>query len=169
MSAVSIITPPTIIISRREPSFPLPPYRFVPKVNPHPLKDPKGHMFGQETLWDSYTEKQRWNIGVDFFNNHYFWEAHEVWEGLWREKDSSEKDFLQAMILLSASLLQEHLGRISISKKSVIRAISLISAPQYWSEKYQFDLLTLLDTFRTRHSEHPFPKIETLSIIERDS
>ncbi len=159
---MSIITPPKIIVSRRERSFPLPPYRFVPKVNPHPLKDPKGHMFGKEALWDSYTEEQRWNIGVDFFNNHYFWEAHEVWEGLWKEKNAAEKDFLQAMILLSASLLQEHLGRISISKKSVVRAISLISTPQYWSEKYQFDLSKLLNDFSFRQAGHPFPKIVVL-------
>ena len=156
---MSEIFPPSTALPRRAPRFPLPPYRFVPKLHPHPLKNPAGHLFGKEDQWDSHSHTARWDIGVDLFNNHYFWEAHEVWEGLWKERSGAEKDFLQAMILLSASLLQEHLGRKKISRKSVLRAKDLILDPEHWAEKYQLDISGLLNDFRIRGFGDAFPKI----------
>lgn len=154
-----IIPPPRVPPPRRAPLFSLPPYRFVPKLYPHPLKHPEGHLYGKENLWSSFSEHSRWNIGVDLFNNHYFWEAHEVWEGLWKEKQATERDFLQSMILLSAALLQEHLGRENISKKSQLRAQSLLSDTEKWSLKYQLDILALFTAFTERSAGGPFPKM----------
>ncbi len=36
--------------------------------------------------------------GVKLFNNGYHWEAHEVWEDVWREKEGDAKSFLQAFV-----------------------------------------------------------------------
>ena len=44
-------------------------------------------------------------LGVDLFNHGYYWEAHEVWEGLWRTIDRSDprSAFLQGLIHLAAA------------------------------------------------------------------
>ena len=103
----------------------------------------------------------RWNIGVDLFNNHYFWEAHEIWEGLWKERSGSERDFLQAMILLSAALLQEHLARDEIAKKTIRKAENRLKNALSWSTHYQVDIERLLGDFCIRKNVERYPKIIT--------
>ncbi|MFP3225472.1 MAG: DUF309 domain-containing protein [Sulfolobaceae archaeon] len=57
-----------------------------------------------------------------------FWEAHEVLEGKWRvEKDPIKKKYLQALILLCASLVKYCKGEVEISDKLLENALSLIS------------------------------------------
>lgn len=41
--------------------------------------------------------------GVDLFNAHKFWEAHEAWESLWLRASGDEKTFLQGLIQLAAA------------------------------------------------------------------
>src|SRR3989441_5753773 len=68
---------------------PFPAYRFIPGQSPHPRRDPHGHSYGQpeptpppfmpEEWWDS-----EWYLyGIDLYNYGYWWECHEVFEGLW--------------------------------------------------------------------------------------
>lgn len=43
--------------------------------------------------------------GVRFFNEGLYFNAHEIWEKLWRgTPQSPEKDFLQGMIMIAAAL-----------------------------------------------------------------
>ncbi|WP_169545595.1 DUF309 domain-containing protein [Sneathiella aquimaris] len=53
------------------------------------------------------------SLGCVFFEAGYYWEAHEVWEGVWLEclPNSAEKFFLQAMIQLTNAKLKKDLGR----------------------------------------------------------
>ena len=39
------------------------------------------------------------------FNEHRFWEVHEVLEGLWKELSGPEKDLVQGLILVAAALV----------------------------------------------------------------
>jgi predicted metal-dependent hydrolase len=39
------------------------------------------------------------------FNEHRFWEVHEVLEGLWKEVKGSEKELVQGLILAAAALV----------------------------------------------------------------
>jgi hypothetical protein len=39
------------------------------------------------------------------FNEHRFWEVHEVLEGLWKELKGSEKELVQGLILVAAALV----------------------------------------------------------------
>ena len=100
---------------------PLPPYRHVPGLNPHPIKDPKGHLYGLdealpsvacEQLPASWRQCDEYLYGVDLFNRAYFWEAHESWELVWigAGKTTEPARFVQALIQVSASLLRQHLG-----------------------------------------------------------
>lgn len=103
-----------------DPSWPrystrlFPPYCFVPGQSPHPRRDPKGHSYGQpeprppaflpEEWWDS-----EWYLyGWDLYNFGYWWECHEVFEGLWHAvgPDTQQGQFLQALIQVAAANLK---------------------------------------------------------------
>lgn len=102
--------------SRRE--FPL--YRFVPGRHPHPVRDPLGHSYqcnGKVHHQESWHLKgwrtvEDWCYGVDLFNQFYFWEAHEAWEGLWAtaDRDGALRLLLQGLIQVAAACLKAHLG-----------------------------------------------------------
>ena len=87
---------------------PLPPYRYVPGLNPHPLKHPQGHSLDPERIPLAH----QWIRGLDLFDHRYYWEAHEVWEAVWKAvPEGSERQLLQGLIQLSAATLKHHLGQ----------------------------------------------------------
>ncbi|OAI45327.1 hypothetical protein AYO44_02680 [Planctomycetaceae bacterium SCGC AG-212-F19] len=50
----------------------------------------------------------RYLAGIQFFNRHDFFEAHEVWEALWMDRGGPEKRFVQGLIQAAVGLL--HFG-----------------------------------------------------------
>jgi hypothetical protein len=46
----------------------------------------------------------RYLAGIVCFNRHDFFEAHEVWEGLWLESTAPERRFYQALIQAAVAL-----------------------------------------------------------------
>ncbi len=44
-------------------------------------------------------------IGVSYFNDERFWEAHEVLEGVWKKSFEGEKELVQGIILVAAALV----------------------------------------------------------------
>lgn len=98
-------------LPRFVPDAAFPPYTFVPGRMPHPVRDPAGHLFGKppELLppFDPahWQEGRAYLYGVDLFNHGYYWEAHEVWEGLWRAagRTAPLADFLKGLIKLAAA------------------------------------------------------------------
>lgn len=104
----------------------LPAYRFVPGLYPHPVRDPNGHSHRivraqVHPFWkpEEWPALERYLHGVDLFNRFYFWEAHEVWEALWKSHPpgSDPALFIQGLINLSASLLKLHMGAGASSQK----------------------------------------------------
>ena len=94
---------------RYGPDLPFPPYRFVSGLHPHPVRDPEGHSYGKEEV--DLLPDDAFARGIDLYHAGYLWEAHEAWEGLWKaSKDPVQKDFLQGLIQLAASLLKRHVG-----------------------------------------------------------
>ena len=100
---------------------PLPPYRHVPGLTPHPVKDPRGHLFGHAAMEPSrscrdlltgWFDCAEYLYGVDLFNQAYLWEAHEAWELIWiaAGKTTEPARFVQGLIQVSAALLRNHLG-----------------------------------------------------------
>jgi len=51
-------------------------------------------------------EKQAWARGITLFNSRRFWEAHEVWEGIWQNHPEDGRFFIQALIQLAAAYHQ---------------------------------------------------------------
>lgn len=105
----------------RVEGWPLPPYRYVPGLHPHPFRHPGGHMFTggaapTEAPWDPATpweQDRRYLRALDLFDHRYPWEAHEALEVLWRSAPRAEplSELLQGLIQLSAALLKRHLGQ----------------------------------------------------------
>lgn len=118
----SEIHAPDRVAPRYQPERPLPPYRFVPGLHPHPTRHPAGHSFGRDAVlrrpidWrrPDAAALARWRAGVDCFNAFYFWEAHEAWEALWAAAPhgSAPRRALQGLIQSAAALLKIHMGSL---------------------------------------------------------
>lgn len=121
----------------------LPPYRFVPGLHPHPIRDPRGHSHRAiraqvHPHWtpDQWKSLEAYLRGVDLFNRFYFWEAHETWEALWKSHppQADPARLIQGLINLAASLLKLHMQEVSSSQK-LWRAASERLTPfqdRYW-------------------------------------
>jgi hypothetical protein len=61
------------------------------------------------TSWETCDE---YLYGIDLFNHHYWWEAHEIFEEFWRAagRDTSLGDFFQGLIQVAAALLKDAVG-----------------------------------------------------------
>lgn len=100
---------------RYYPKLPFPPYRHVPGVTPHPIRDPQGHSYGLEgddmpvSLPEDWRQTKDYLYGVDLYNFAYWWEAHEAWEGLWNKTEDDCRMFLQGLIQISASMIKYHM------------------------------------------------------------
>lgn len=98
---------------------PFPPYTFVPGRAPHPIRDPSGHSFGRAERdvaapdMDDPRGSRDYLRGIDLFHAGCYWEAHEVWEGLWIAAGRTPPLalFLQGLIKLAASGVKVREGR----------------------------------------------------------
>ena len=54
-------------------------------------------------------EKKLYLDGIALFNDHEFFEAHEVWEDIWHEAYGTKFEFYQGMIQCAVAL--EHYAR----------------------------------------------------------
>ena len=107
--------------------WPLPPYRYVPGLQPHPFRHEGGHSFvgGQAPEPTPWTEPASWREdrlflrGVDLFNCRFYWEAHEQWEGVWHQvqRPSLLAELLQAGIQASAFVLKTHMGQLAAASR----------------------------------------------------
>jgi hypothetical protein len=106
-------------VPRLVPDEPFPPYSFVPGRSPHPRSDPAGHSFGVEAGAVTPLDPGRWPAsraylyGIDLFSHDFYWEAHEVWEGLWHAagRKGLLADFLKGLIKLAAAGVKHLEGR----------------------------------------------------------
>jgi uncharacterized protein len=101
----------------RYSSLPLPAYRFVPGVTPHPRRHPAGHSYGQPEPALSALAPDHWQTsdpylyGVDLYNFAFWWECHEVFEGFWRAAPNTEQGcFFRALIHVAAAHLKKSMG-----------------------------------------------------------
>lgn len=100
--------------ARLLPGRPLPPYAYRPGHNPHPTRDPGGHShqaLAEAPALPAPPDPADWRgspdylYGIDLFNQGYYWEAHEAWEGLWVAcgRQGPTATYLQALINLAAA------------------------------------------------------------------
>ncbi len=71
------------------PTDPFRPTVTFPAKTPHPTRDPEGHSYGLPDLslpdlnHENWRKSEDYLFGIDLFNEGYWWECHEVLEGLW--------------------------------------------------------------------------------------
>jgi hypothetical protein len=113
----------------------LPPYSYVTGQFPHPIRDAAGHSYGHlpETVEpideSNWRTNAAWLWAIDLFNQGFFWEAHEAWEGLWHAagRRGVTADFLKGLIKLAAAGVKHREGRPEGVRRHTARAIELLS------------------------------------------
>src|SRR5204863_7160554 len=91
---------------RLVPDEAYPSYSYVTGRFPHPTRDPAGHSFGVPPAPCPTPNPNRWRDcrtylrGLDLFNFGYYWEAHEVWEAVWKAcgRTWPASDFIKGLI-----------------------------------------------------------------------
>ena len=122
------------------PGLPFPPYRHRPGRTPHPERDPAGHRFLERlprgllpappVPLAALPETPLFRYGEQLFRAGFWWEAHAVWEELWRAADregageTPEREVLRAFIQLAAAALKNDLGAVRGSRKLLSAARS---------------------------------------------
>lgn len=72
---------------------------------------------------NTFMEDKNFREGVRLFNDHYFWEAHEIWEDVWREQHGEGKMFAQAFVQMASAYSFVRLSRASTAKYLFEKAI----------------------------------------------
>jgi hypothetical protein len=120
---------------------PFPSYRFLPGKHPHPRRDPLGHSYDQPEPKllafppEEWQQAEDYLYGVDLYNFSYWWECHEVFEGLWHAvgHHSEQGNFFQALIQLAAANLKRFLGNEQAAQKLARSGLArLQSLPQLY-------------------------------------
>jgi hypothetical protein len=104
---------------RLAPELLLPAYAHVPGKTPHPFSDPRGHHHGVRHARPEAPQPDAWQAcelylhALDLFNYGYYWESHEVWEGLWLAcgRHGMAADFLKGLIHLAAAGVKQQEGK----------------------------------------------------------
>ena len=140
------------------PQKPFPPYRHIPGVTPHPIRDPLGHSYGIEEDHnveplppEMWRQNEDYLYGIDLYNFAYWWEAHEAWEGLWHPAEGTYRLFLQGLIQVSAAFIKYHtrmlrpLRTLSTAGRAKLRQVA-IECDDASGHYMGLDLPTFLDT-----------------------
>ena len=110
---VTPIPAPSLAPRLRLEDCPLPPYRYVPGLNPHPFRHPDGHAYtdGSAPAEDPTQLPWLWRRGCDLFDHRYLWEAHEAWEACWHHTPAGpRRELQQGLIQAAAARLKLHMG-----------------------------------------------------------
>ena len=98
---------------------PLPPYTFIPGHWPHPSCTPEGHSYGLQPVPATALAPETWydcvayRRGIVLFNAGYYWEAHELWEDVWKAlgRTGTMAELLKGLIKLGAVGIKIRQGR----------------------------------------------------------
>lgn len=133
--------PPVLADRPRYSTRTFPTYRFIPGQTPHPRHHPQGHSFGfpeprpRAFHLNEWSSSEDYLYAMDLYNFAYWWESHEVFEGLWHVfgHSTQEGNFFQALIQLAAANLKHVLGNESAVKNLTQRGLQRLQQvpPRY--------------------------------------
>lgn len=96
---------------RYGPKDPFPPVAFISGRTPRPSDSP------------ALPPEDAFLRGIDLYHAGYLWEAHEQWESVWRaSSDPVQRDFLQGLVQIAASVLKARSGNARGAAKLAKRA-----------------------------------------------
>jgi len=154
------------------PSRPLPEYRYVRGVNPHPRRHADGHSYGKRletqplTQWD-WQENEDFLFAIDLYHGAYLWESHEPWTTLLEssQPDTPESNLLQALLMNSAAqtaAFENNPRRASIRSQTARWRLARIRAKGFAGPENRFmgfDISDLIDQI-VRHYTPVWKQIE---------
>ncbi len=145
---------------RRYSPWPLPLHRLIPGQSSAPVEYRSGssrHEAQAQEQWlgpDLWVNQKQYLYGIDLYNQGFWWEAHEAWEGLWRQiaGDPMSRGFLQGLIKISAAYLKCMTGHWRGAAILSLRGIELLKTNLIPKKKYMgVDLQTQI-----KHWENHF-------------
>ncbi|CDI04873.1 conserved hypothetical protein [Candidatus Nitrosotenuis uzonensis] len=80
-------------------------------------------------------------LGVFYFNEERFWEAHEVLEGVWKKCFEGERDLVQGIILVAAAFVHYQKDETSICLSVLGRALDKLANATGTYHNINIDLL----------------------------
>ena len=106
--------------------------------------------------------------GIQLFNEQHFYDAHEIWEDVWRETDGPEKKFLQGLIQAAVALHHHSTGNLVGACSLLERARkNLVVYPEDFGGIRVTALLTSLANWRDCLSAgRPLPAFPEVHKIE---
>ena len=115
-----------------EAQFELPPYRHLPGVNARhdqALFDAVKRATPPVTRSAEASRNPAWRHGLALLAGGYYWECHEVLEGVWRNAppNSQERIVTQAVIQIANGALKQELGRERAAGRLADIALSLLA------------------------------------------
>lgn len=84
-------------------------------------------------------ENQIIDVARFLFNEERYWEAHTVLEDLWKASRGEKKEFMQALILIAASMTHYQMGETEIAIRMYKKAINKMKKNSYYSTLEQLD------------------------------
>lgn len=87
--------------------------------------------------------------GVDLFNEHRFWEAHEAWEAIWLQASGAEKTYLQGLIQLAAAY--HHVMRGTLRGAPRLFAAALAKLDAFPARHLGIDRSAVVESARRHH------------------
>jgi hypothetical protein len=156
---------------RRYHNKAFPPYRYTPGENPHPVVDPNGHSYeaAEEAIdFDpqAWQKSEQFLYGIDLINAEYYWEAHEVFEGIWHSlgRQSADARMMQACILAAVAALHQRRKRLRTAAKVARTGMKKIQDLE--GEMYGVSLQDLKTCFERCIQEQPMRLKIVLNGIE---
>lgn len=108
---------------------------------------------------------KRFHHGIEHFNRKEFYDAHEVWEDVWRDSSGPEKKFLQGLIQAAVAFHHHSTGNLVGARSLLVRARRNIETNQHASPGIAVPtLLVSLNRCQTALAEGstklPFPELD---------
>ena len=101
---------------------------------------------------------QAFRQGIDEFNRGYFFEAHDLWEELWREMSGPRAQFLQGLIQVAVALHHLRNGNLAGAQRLLAAGMEKLSGPVPEQEPLAVDaLLAALAPLRKQISAGAIP------------
>ena len=103
--------------------------------------------------------------GIELFNSGAFFDAHEVWEDVWRQSEGLDKQFLQGLIQVAVAFHHYSTGNVAGARSVLERACrNLAECPEDFGDIKLHPLLDSLAVWRgaleTGSPEMAPPKLE---------
>lgn len=133
----------------RYTNYPWPPYTYVPGAAPHPFKEGGHGCPGPPhpaieplatSFQDVWRQSSMYLWGIDLFNHGFYWEAHEAWEGIWRQLDQqpAAANWCKGLIKLAATGVKVREGRLEGAQRHARRAAQLFESVNSASAEARF-------------------------------